>query len=109
MPTQVDSTPGFRKDVDQLARKYPAVHDTVEEFIARLENDERPGSAIVGVGHDVYKARLPNRSARRGKSGGFRVIYYVCIENSVILITIYSKTELADFDLSELRRLLSNL
>ena len=109
MPTQVDSTPGFKKDLDHLARKYPAVHDTVEEFIARLENDERPGSAIVGVGYDAYKARLPNRSARRGKSGGFRVIYYVCIKKSVILITIYSKTEQADVDLSELRQLLSNL
>ena len=109
MPTQVDSTPGFKKDFDHLARKYPAVHDTVEEFVARLENDERPVSAIVGVGYDAYKARLPNRSARRGKSGGFRVIYYVCFENSAILITIYSKTEKVDVDLSELKRLLSNL
>ena len=58
-----------------------------------------------GVGYTVYKARLPNRSAQRGKSGGFRVIYYVQIEDLVTLLTIYSKTEETDISLREIRQL----
>lgn len=48
---------------------------------------------MADVGYDVYKVRLPNPSAQRGKRGGFRVIYYVHVEDHVIIITVYSKTE----------------
>ncbi len=58
-----------------------------------------------GVGYTVYKARLPNRSAQRGKSGGFRVIYYVQIEDLVTLLTIYSKTEETDISVREIQQL----
>ena len=109
MPTYVDSTPGFVRKLERLARKYPAVIDTIQEFKTQLAQDERPGSVIAGVGHDVYKARLPNRSARRGKSGGFRVVYYVVFANSVTLLTIYSKTEQPDMLPSEIRRIISEL
>jgi len=39
---------------------------------------------------------LPNRSARRGKSGGFRVIYQERSGRLVLLLLVYSKTERAD-------------
>ena len=58
-----------------------------------------------GVGYAVYKVRLPNRAAQRGKSGGFRVIYYVQIEDLVTLLTIYSKTEEIDVSLREIQQL----
>ena len=48
------------------------------------------------LGNFVYKVRLPNRSARRGKSGGFRVIYQERSGELVLLLIIYSKTEHAD-------------
>jgi len=57
----------------------------------------------------VYKVRLPNPSAQRGKSGGFRVIYYVKLADAVMLVTIYSKTEQTDISADELRRLLDDL
>ncbi len=57
------------------------------------------------VGYAVYKVRLPNRSARRGKSGGFRVIYYAQIEDVVTLLTIYSKFEDSDISTREIQQL----
>ena len=43
--------------------------------------------------------------ARRGKSGGFRVIYYAQIEDVATLLTIYSKFEETDISTAEIRQL----
>jgi len=42
---------------------------------------------------------------RRGKSGGFRVIYYVQLSDRVILLTIYSKSDETDISIAEIRQL----
>ena len=62
-----------------------------------------------GTGYAVYKTRLPNRAARRGKSGGFRVIYYLQLADSVTLLTIYSKTEQTDIRVREIQRLVTEV
>lgn len=84
------------KQLRRLARKYPSVLRESEKLVAELRNDKRPGDKIPNVGYDVYKVRLPNRSAKRGKSGGFRVIYFVQLGDHVILLTVYSKTNQQD-------------
>jgi len=56
---------------------------------------------------DVYKARIPNTSARIGTRGGFRVIYRVK-EDTVFLLLIWSKTETADLPDAEIRRVVQN-
>lgn len=108
MTTQVDIADSFNKALRRLARKYPSVADTVDELIAQLETDERPGMKMAGMGAAVYKVRLPNRSARRGKSGGFRVIYEDRSGTLVLLLIIYSKTEYADIPDNVIRQLISD-
>jgi len=51
--------------------------------------------------------RVPNRDVRRGKSGGYRIIYYLQTQADIILITIYSKTEQADISAAQIRRIVS--
>jgi mRNA-degrading endonuclease RelE of RelBE toxin-antitoxin system len=96
MPTNVIELPIFEKNLTSLARKYPSVMAEVNQLIEQLETDERPGDKIPNVGYDVYKVRLRNRAARKGKSGGFRVIYYVRLADHVALLTIYSKSQQTD-------------
>jgi mRNA-degrading endonuclease RelE of RelBE toxin-antitoxin system len=93
MPTVVSSLPKFDRDSKHLKRKYPSVVGEIRELASQLENDERPGDLIPNLNREVYKVRLKNKSAERGKSGGFRVIYYVRYIDRVVLLTIYSKTE----------------
>ena len=83
----------------------PRAIDTVDSLLDQLERDQRPGDRVPGVGYTVYKVRLPNRAARRGKSGGFRVIYYAQLSDRVILLTIYSKTDQNDISSAEIRDL----
>lgn len=44
-------------------------------------------------GTAAYKVRIANTSANVGKSNGFRLIYYVVIDNKIYLVTIYSKKD----------------
>jgi mRNA-degrading endonuclease RelE of RelBE toxin-antitoxin system len=76
-----------------LARKYPAVTNTIIELMQQLSQGELLGDQVPGVEYLVYKTRLQNRSAGRGKSGGFRVIYYVKMTDFIVFISIYTKTE----------------
>lgn len=109
MPTQVNIPPEVQKEIQRLKRKYPAVTTEVRKLVIQLENDERPGDKIPGVGYDVYKVRLPNPSAQRGKSGGFRAVYYVKRLSYVVLVSIYSKTEQSDIAMEQIRQVLENL
>ena len=74
-----------------------------------MESDDRPGDIIRGTGYTVYQERLRNQSAGRGKSGGFRVIYYVQLADTVVLLTIYSKTDQSDISVREIRLLVAEV
>jgi mRNA-degrading endonuclease RelE of RelBE toxin-antitoxin system len=44
--------------------------------------------------HSVYKIGLKSSDITKGKSGAFRVIYYVLFSDGrIYLLTIYSKSE----------------
>src|SRR5262249_33940260 len=99
----------FQKQLDRLARKFPQVIEVVASLVDALQADQRPGDKIPGIGYDVYKLRLRNPSARRGKSGGFRGVYYVRVSNHGVLLTIYSKTRQTDIHVEDIRRILQEL
>jgi len=58
--------------------------------------------------HIIFKVRVRNRDIRKGKSSGYRLIYYAKTEKKVILITIYSKTEQSDITSDQIRGILKN-
>ncbi len=106
MPTRVNSSDYFDKAFKYLLRKYPAVRTELGVLTEQLQNDARPGNQLQGVGYEAYKVRLKNPSAGKGKSGGFRVIYYVRVAEQVILLTIYTKTEQDDISADEVRAMI---
>lgn len=57
----------------------------------------------------VYKVRLANREAQRGKSGGYRLVYYVRTSTQTILVRIYPKTQQEDIANRVLRDLLAEI
>lgn len=109
MPTIINISAEAEKDVKHLRRKYPSVTAQLRKLIDQLEQDERPGDKIPSTGYEVYKVRLPNPSAQRGKSGGFRVIYYVKLVDSIIILKVYSKTEQTDISIEEIQRVVDEV
>jgi mRNA-degrading endonuclease RelE of RelBE toxin-antitoxin system len=85
--------PRFERDSERLHRRYKNVYRDITPIIKDLQAGKTPGDRISGVSHMVYKVRLANTSAKRGKSGGFRALYYVKTADSIYLLTIYSKTD----------------
>ncbi len=100
-------TPEFKRNLRVLARRYRHIREDIEAIIAALQSGELPGDQVSGVGYTIYKVCAPNRDSARGKSGGYRVIYYLKATTDVILVTIYSKTEQSDITVAQIRHIVS--
>ncbi|MDZ4765678.1 MAG: type II toxin-antitoxin system RelE/ParE family toxin [Chloroflexota bacterium] len=109
-PIQVIFVPDAIRDIKRLRKRYRRIDEDLEPLITQLEAGETPGDQLQGVDpYIVYKVRLPNRDAGRGKSGGYRVVYYFHAIAMRFLIEIYSKSEKENLDLSALRERLQAL
>jgi mRNA-degrading endonuclease RelE of RelBE toxin-antitoxin system len=75
--------------------------------ITELEEGQTPGDQIVGTGYTIFKARVQNSDIRKGKRSGYRLIYYLATAESVVLLTIYSKSDQGDISAKKLREIVS--
>ena len=105
---QISWSDEFRRQVKKLSRKHRLILDDISDFLDRLDSGERPGYLMRGLeGLPVRWARMPNSSARSGKSGGFRVVYFYD-ENVVLLITIDLRAEIDFLPAARIMRILSD-
>jgi mRNA-degrading endonuclease RelE of RelBE toxin-antitoxin system len=107
MPTKVVIADQFLRDARKLQKDYPHILQDVRALRMQLEADEKPGDRIKGLEYAAFKVRVKNSDVQRGKSGGYRVIYYLEMSDQVVLITIYSKSKQSDIPLDKLRRFIS--
>ena len=99
-------TDEFKQHVRRLGRRYRSIRIDLQGLLDQLESGKTPGDQLQGVGYPVYKARVKNSDARRGKSGGYRVIYYLQTEESITMLAMYSKSDQVDIGVETLRRIL---
>ena len=102
MPIEVVYAESFLRAARQLQKRYPHVLDDIDALSDRLERGETPGDRLQGLERIAFKARLRNRDAGRGKSGGYRVITYFAGRSlPVFLLTLYAKGERANLSPAE--------
>ena len=89
-------TPRFQRDLRELAKRYRSIRTDIQPLIDQLQAGEIPGDRIAGIKYQVFKVRIKNSNIQKGKSGGYRVIYYLKNAQGIILTTIYSKSDLTD-------------
>jgi mRNA-degrading endonuclease RelE of RelBE toxin-antitoxin system len=94
---QVDATVKFQKKIKILEKKYRNIKDDVRPIVESLAGDR-----ITDLNLEIYKVRIKNSNNHKGKSGGYRLIYYVKTINQVILVTIYTKSEQKDIEKNEI-------
>jgi len=94
----------FDRALKQLAKHFPKVKRLVAELAIQLENGEILGDRIPNSPYELYKVRLPNPDSQKGKSGGFRVIYYLKTAENILLVIIYSKSDYPDIPLSTISK-----
>jgi len=104
---QVEASPTFNRNLRSLAKKYRSIRNDIQPVIEQLERGELPEEQISGIGYEVFKLRVRNRDIQKGKSGGYRLIYYVKTVEGIILLTIYTKSEQADIAADEIRSIIA--
>ncbi|MDJ0620815.1 MAG: type II toxin-antitoxin system RelE/ParE family toxin [Calothrix sp. MO_192.B10] len=101
---QVEASPTFNRNIRTLAKKYRNIRNDIQPVIEQLEQGELPGEQIPGVGYAVFKLRVRNSDTQKGKSGGYRLIYYVKTATGIILLTVYVKSEQVDIAAKDIQR-----
>ena len=105
-PVEIRFTPEFKRNLRTLSKRYRYIRSDIEPILEKLQSGIFVGDQIPRTGFTLYKVRIRNRDAQRGKSGGYRLIYYLQTSHSIILITLYSKSEQSDISVTELRRII---
>lgn len=107
MTTSVVATAMFAHRFKRLVRKYRRLQLDLAALIAHLENGPNSGQRLQGCVGLVYKIRMASRDMQRGKSGGFRVIYFFDAGRKIVyLLTLYPKNEQADISVAEINHVL---
>jgi len=96
----------FDKQFKKLAKKYNLIKDDVEELITNFEDLHLQATSIKT---NLYKIRLANSNKNKGKRVGYRIYYYIKIEETVHLLTIYDKSEIEKIDETILIDLIKNI
>ena len=104
MSYNIELSDNFKKEAKKLSKKYPSLKNELAELFEELEENPTKGTPL---GNDVYKIRLAIASKNKGKSGGARVMSFVKItETSVLLFSIFSKGEKDNITDNEIQELL---
>ena len=94
MNLNIISIKRFLKEVKSLHKRYKNIAKDLLALKEALNENPKSGTALA---HNCYKIRLSNSSVPTGKSGGFRVVYYyIDDKNNLYLLSIYSKSDIAN-------------
>jgi len=104
---EIQFTPDFKRQVKRLAKRYRSIQADLQPIFKRLSNGESFGDQISGIDFFVVKVRVKNSDNRKGKSGGYRMIYWRLSDALVVLIDIYSKSDRSDVDVTEIRQIIN--
>ncbi len=106
MSYNIELSPNFKKEAKRLIKKYPSLKNELAELFAELEENPTSGTPL---GNDIYKIRLAVASKNKGKSGGARVLSFVKVTlTTILLFSIYSKGEVDNLTDKEIKDLIKN-
>jgi len=102
MTNKVFVTAAFKREAKRLIKKYLTLQTSIDNLIQELSANAFAGDAY---GEGIYKVRLADKSKGKGKSGGFRVMYYHLSKTDsgfeILLMSIYDKSEKATIKKAE--------
>ena len=93
----------FKKSAKKLAKRYKNISKDLKSIQDQLQTNPNLG---INLGKNCYKIKVANSSIPTGKSGGFRVIYYYRLDDTIYLMEIYSKSDLENISDEKLQEIL---
>jgi len=97
----------FKRNLRHLAKKFRHIKSDLQPLLDQLELGATPGDRVMRVRHVVYKVRVQNSDNGKGKRSGYRLLYYIKVENLIVLLTIYAKNEQEDIPVEKIRQIIS--
>lgn len=97
----------FKRNLRELAKRYRHVREDVEPIVEQLQRGKILGTQVPGISYTVFKVRVRNSDTRKGKSGGYRMIYYLQTTTHILLVTIYSKSDQGSISAQQIRRIVT--
>ncbi len=99
----------FEEELYRLSKRFRNIRSDVEPIIEQLQQGNIVGDRIADIGEEyiVYKVRVRNTNLKKGKTG-YRLIYQVKSPISILLLTIYSKSDQEDIGINEIRDIVAN-
>jgi mRNA-degrading endonuclease RelE of RelBE toxin-antitoxin system len=106
MSYNIELSANFKKEAKRLSKKYPSLKTELAELFDELQENPTLGTPL---GNDIYKIRLGISSKNKGKSGGARVLSFVKVtQTTVLLFSIYSKGEIDNFSDKQIQELIKD-
>lgn len=106
MSYRIELSANFKKEAKRLTKKYPSLKTELAELFTELEENPTTGTPL---GNDIYKIRLAIASKNKGKSGGARVLSFVKVtQTTVLLFSIYNKGQVDSITDKEIEELIKD-
>lgn len=106
---EIRLTPEFQRRLRNLAKKYRQIQIDLAPILEQIKSRKFPGDQIPRIDFTVMKVRIKNSDSRKGKSGGYRLIYWISLPDLVILLDIYSKSEQQDSEIDNIRQIIKGV
>lgn len=102
----------FDKDIERLKKKYPHLEIDIKNFKENFSKEfQLSCEPLARFEKKLWKGRIGSTDMKRGKSGGFRLIFYfdeVKNPGKVYFLKIFPKVERSDLSPDELMELYKN-
>ncbi len=85
----------FDKQAKKLGKKYRNIKKDLRSLV---ENFDTIHKQAILIHENLYKIRLANSNKNKGKSSGYRIYYYIKLEETTYFVTIYDKSEVSMID-----------
>jgi mRNA-degrading endonuclease RelE of RelBE toxin-antitoxin system len=104
MSYSIELSTNFKKEAKRLTKKYPPLKTELANLFNELEENPTTGTPL---SNDIYKIRLASKN--KGKSGGARVLSFVKVtQTTVLLFSIYNKGEVDNLTDKEIKELIKD-
>jgi mRNA-degrading endonuclease RelE of RelBE toxin-antitoxin system len=107
MNYNIELSANFKKEAKKLVKKFPSLKQELATLFTQLQTNPTMGTPL---GNDIYKIRLAIASKNKGKSGGARVLSFVKVTaTTVLLFSIYNKGDVDSLTDKEIQNLIKGL
>jgi mRNA-degrading endonuclease RelE of RelBE toxin-antitoxin system len=107
MNYKIELSANFKKEAKKLVKKFPSLRQELATLFTQLQTNPAMGTPL---GNDIYKIRLAIASKNKGKSGGARVLSFVKVTaTTVLLFSIYNKGDVDNLTDKEIQNLIKGL